>query len=94
MRDIDLFQAALGLATPWFVSSSAFDAESKQLEISLDFPAGGRFACPSCGTAECIVHDVKQKRWRHLNFFQHTTILSARVPRITCGITVTVHLIF
>lgn len=85
MRDTDLFQAALGLATPWFVSSSAFDAASKRLEISIDFRPGGRFACPDCGAGECPVHDVKQKSWRHLNFFQHETVLSARVPRVSCG---------
>lgn len=30
------------------------------------------------------LYDHEVKRWRHLNFWQHSTYLSARVPRIQC----------
>ena len=33
MRDIDLFQLALGLVPPWMVADAKFDAEKKRLEI-------------------------------------------------------------
>ena len=52
MRDIDLFQVALGLVPPWMVAAADFDAERKQLDIEIDFKTGGRFACPECGKAE------------------------------------------
>jgi len=84
MRDTDLFQAALGLSAPWFISRSEFDADLKQLDLHIDFLPGSRFACSSCGAAGCPVHDAKEKQWRHLNFFQHKTVLHARVPRAAC----------
>ena len=84
MRDTDLFQAALGLSPPWVVSRSEFDADLKQLDLHIDFSPGSRFACASCGTDGCPVHDAKEKQWRHLNFFQHKTLLRARVPRVSC----------
>ena len=36
MRDNDLFQLALGIASPWFVASSDFDAANKRLDIKLE----------------------------------------------------------
>ena len=84
MRDNDLFQLALGITSPWFVASSAFDGAKKRLDIGVDFKAGSRFACPDCGADDCPVHDTTEKTWRHLDFFQHQAFLTARVPRITC----------
>jgi transposase len=85
MRDIDLFQLALGLVPPWMVADAKFDAEKKRLDIEIDFKTGGRFACPECGKADCPVHDTVKKTWRHLNFFQHQAFLHARVARIDCS---------
>jgi len=79
MRDIDLFQLALGLVPPWMVVDSKFDVDKKRLDIEIDFKTGGRFACPECGKADCPVHDTVKKTWRHLNFFQHEAFLHARV---------------
>ena len=85
MRDIDLFQLALGLVPPWMVVDAKFDADKKRLDIEIDFKTGGRFACPECGKADCPVHDTVKKTWRHLNFFQHEAFLHARVARIDCS---------
>jgi predicted RNA-binding Zn-ribbon protein involved in translation (DUF1610 family) len=84
MRDIDLFQLALGLVPPWMVVAADFDAEKKRLDIEIDFKTGGRFPCPECGKAGCPVHDTVKKTWRHLDFFQHQAFLHARVARIDC----------
>jgi transposase len=84
MRDIDLFQLALGLVPPWMVADAKFDADKARLDIEIDFKTGGRFVCPECGKADCPVHDTVKKTWRHLNFFQHQAFLHARVPRIDC----------
>jgi transposase len=89
MRDTSLLQLALGLTPPWTVSRADFDAEAHRLDIQIDFAPGSRFACPTCGAADCPAYDTARKTWRHLNFFQHQAYLSARVPRIrceTCGI--------
>jgi len=84
MPELELFQAALGLTSPWRVVGSDFDAAAGKLTIDIDFPRGSRFACPSCGRADCPVYDVEPKRWRHLNFWQYETLLTTGLPRITC----------
>ena len=84
MRDTSLLQMALGIAPPWAVKGSDFDAEARRLDIHIDFTPGSRFKCPSCGTSNCPAHDTEQMTWRHLNFFQHQAYLHARVPRVRC----------
>jgi transposase len=80
----DLFRAALGLAEPWQVTGTAFDATARRLDLYLDFRKGARFACPEGDEPACPVHDTEHKRWRHLDFFQHQAYLHARVPRVSC----------
>ena len=84
MRDTELFQAALGLSSPWIVLRSEFDRDQKQLDLHIGFARGSRFACPACGAEGCGVHDVREREWRHLNFFQHKTVLKASIPRVSC----------
>jgi transposase len=84
MRDTTLMQMALGLTPPWKVAGSNFDADAHRLDINIDFPAGSRFTCPTCGAGDCPAYDTEQRTWRHLNFFQHEAYLHARVPRIRC----------
>jgi transposase len=38
-----IFEAALGLATPWFVQGVDFDTDRKMLGIQINFVAGSRF---------------------------------------------------
>lgn len=76
-----LFEAALGIAEPWFIQGVDFDAGKKTLTIGIDFIAGSRFAVPDVeGTHPA--HDTVTKRYRHLNFFQHECHLEVRVPRV------------
>jgi transposase len=84
MRDTTLMQMALGLTPPWTVTGGDFDAGAGRIDIQIDFPPGSRFACPTCGAADCPPHDTERKSWRHLNFFQHQAYLNARVPRVRC----------
>ena len=83
MNEKTLFQLALGLAEPWFVSETKFDPAAKRLDLFLDFKRGYAFPCPECGKAG-KTHDTEEKTWRHLNFFQHEAYLHARVPRTRC----------
>jgi transposase len=76
-----LFEAALGIAAPWYVAATDFDAPARTLTIRVDFKAGSRFALPGTD-AEHPVHDTVSKRYRHLNFFQHECFLEVRVPRV------------
>jgi transposase len=45
-----------------------------------DFDAASRFTCPTCGTADCRIHDTEQMTWRHLTYFRHQAHLYARMP--------------
>ncbi len=80
----DLFARALGLESPWTVIKTTFSESDKELHIYIDFKRGGRFTCPQCQAAEMSVHDTVEKKWRHLNFFQHKAFLHCRVPRVKC----------
>ena len=84
MKNLDLFQLALGLEVPWYVSSSSFDTEKRRLDINIDFLPGSSFCCPDCGRQGMKAYDTAAATWRHLNFFQHEAYLTARVPRIRC----------
>lgn len=81
MSEKQLFEAALGVAHPWYVSGTEFDVENRRLTIGIDFVAGSRFAHPEV-PGEHPVHDTQTKRYRHLNFFQHDCFLEVRVPRL------------
>jgi len=80
-----LFATALGLESPWFIKEINFDCDKKRLDIIIDFKKGSKFSCPECGTEHCLIHDTKERTWRHLDFFQHQAYLTARVPRVSCG---------
>ena len=84
MRDIDLFQLALGLKPPWQVSSTEFNLEQKRLDIKIHFAKGSTFPCPECDQVALKAYDTVEKSWRHLNFFQHEAYLTAKVPRVDC----------
>lgn len=84
MKETELLQMALGLAPPWQVISAEFNPEKQRLDIRLDFPKGSTFTCPKCGGVGLKAYDTTEKTWRHLNFFQHETYLTARVARTDC----------
>ena len=73
-----LFEAALGISSPWYINGTDFDVAKKRLTISVDFIAGSRFAVPGVEGVH-PAHDTVTKRYRHLNFFQHECHLEVRV---------------
>lgn len=88
METNELFEAVLGLHAPWRVADVTFDPKGGkgrgQVDIRVEFPAGSRFPCASCG-GSWPLHDTVEKTWRHLDLFQHLTYVHARVPRTCCG---------
>ena len=76
-----LFEAALGIASPWYVKGVEFDAERRKLTIGIDFSVGARFPVAGSDTA-LPVHDTVIKRLQHFNFFQHECFLEVRTPRV------------
>jgi len=81
----DLFERALHIETPWFISELSFNEQEKQLVIFVDFKKGSKFDYSHTEdqiSGKFPVHDTVQKSWQHLNFFEHSCHISARVPRI------------
>lgn len=76
-----VFEEALGVEEPWFISETRFDIEQKRLDVWIDFRVGTRFPLEEGETAH-PVHDTRIKTWRHLNFFQHECYLHVRTPRV------------
>lgn len=83
----ELFEIALNINTPWFISDIKFNLESKRLDVYIDFKKGSTFEYNDLENNGEIIsnlkaYDTKEKSWRHLNFFEHECYLNARVPRV------------
>jgi len=82
MRDLELYQAVLGLQAPWTVLNVELDVKGQQVTVLVD--AGpGPYPCPECQTRG-PGYDRKRRRWRHLDTCQFTTWIQAEVPRVKC----------
>lgn len=58
--------------------------EEGRVEIAVEHESDACFACPKCGReASCYDHSP-ERSWRHLDTCQLRTLLSARVPRVSC----------
>lgn len=76
-----IFEAALGIQSPWYISDVDLDTNSQVLTIKIDFERGFRFAVDGA-TGEYTAHDTVRKQYRHLNFFQHECYLDVRIPKV------------
>lgn len=81
---VDVDQAILGLREPWTVERIELKAAVQAVEIWVRERERTRFACPECGEKSPI-YDHAERRWRHLDTCQFTTLICARVPRVECG---------
>ncbi len=80
-----MFEQALSITTPWYITDIQFNIEEKQLDIYIDFRKGSLFEYVDKATGECSTYkayDTEQKTWRHLNFFEHKCYLHCRTPRV------------
>jgi transposase len=81
----DVLALGLGVTPPWRLVDQRLKTspQSHVLEILLEADRGAEFPCVECGQL-CKAHDFKEFTWRHLNFFQHHCLITARVPRTAC----------
>jgi transposase len=83
MTQEQLFAAALGLQAPWFIEKVNLElgdsGKARELHIHINFGRGHRF---KVGEEDLPVYDHVERKWRHLNFFQHQCYLHAQVPRV------------
>lgn len=78
----EIFKIALGLSHPWEVSSVNFEVvdQHRELHIYLSFIRGSKFKGEDDN--EYTAHDTVERKWQHLNFFEHRCYIHAKVPRI------------
>lgn len=85
-REYTVFEKALKIEEPWYVTHYDLDESEDTLHIYLNFERGAKFVCPHCGSAKTKIHDVTNdnRTWRHMDFWQFKTLLHARMPRVKC----------
>jgi transposase len=85
MDQNDILMLGLGLEAPWKLVGQKLDTtkDPHELHLEIETDRGTHFACPQCGQSH-PAHDYQTKQWRHLNFFQHHCLITARVPRVRC----------
>jgi len=82
MKDTHLYQAILGLNSPWEVQG--VEMNTKQEAIYIDVACLNKdWGCPKC-KKRCYLHAYEERQWRHLDSCQFKTILRAKVPRVKC----------
>lgn len=84
MNSTEIFAMALNLESPWYIKDIKLEKPDRlkrgQLDIYIDFKAGSRFKDEHGELSGA--YDTEERTWQHLNFFEHTCYLHARVPRI------------
>jgi transposase len=84
MNSKEIFTLALNLSEPWFIEDIEMGISDKtilgRIDIYIDFKRGFKFK-DELGN-ETAAYDTVDRKWRHLNFFQHECYIHARVPRI------------
>lgn len=84
MNSDTLFAMALGLQAPWSITKVDFAHEpgsAHQLHLHIGYASGSKFKDEA--GIDCPVHDRVQRKWQHLNFFEHHCMLHCDIPRIT-----------
>ena len=80
----DLFGLALGIEEPVYIEEVIFEGEKGELHIRMNFRRGGKFSCSDCGQEALAVAETREKKWRHLNFFQYKCYIHLRTPQTKC----------
>jgi transposase len=79
VKDTEFFEKALGLKSPWKVKEVKMDLEGKEVEVVIECQRGTIWA----ESGERLhIHSWEQRKWRHLDTMQMTTVLRAEVPRV------------
>ncbi len=73
-----------GIGAPWQVKRATLELAKHKVEIEVEWDPQAPVVCAQCGR-ECPRHDhAPERRWRHLDVMQFTTLIRARVPRSRC----------
>jgi transposase len=84
MNSKEIFSIALNINEPWYIKDIAMTQPEGtiigQIDIFIDFQRGYKFK-DAKGNAT-TAYDTVERTWQHMNFFQHSCFIHARVPRI------------
>lgn len=81
-----LFERSMGLGPEWEVSDAWLeerDGAPDELHVRVAHVRGRAVECPVCGRG-CGTYDTRERTWRHLDIWQHETIVHCVVPRADC----------
>lgn len=84
MRDVDLYQAVLGITAPWKVTRVELGLEAGRVDVYVEHGPKELFPCPECGTPSPVHDHAPGRTWRHLDTCQYRTLLHAVPPRVRC----------
>jgi len=86
MTENEIFTRALNIGAGWEVDHVEFKQEEKELQIYIRTVKESVHPCGTCGKESCRVYDHgKERKWRHINFFQYRAVLIGRPPRVECN---------
>ena len=78
------YERLLNLTHPWKVADIELDTTSMRLAIRVEALQGKKMPCPVCQKL-CSKEDHREERsWRHLDTMQFETIITCRIPRVSC----------
>jgi len=80
MNSEQIFAIALGLQSPWVLDKVDFRQEEKGKTLHIEIGYESGHFVDSDGKS--IIHDLQERSWRHLNFFQHECYIHCKVPRV------------
>ena len=86
MRSDGILLLGIGIQPPWQLVEPHLDTSTRPHERHLQVAGerDARYPRLTCG-ALCPAHDFQEKRWRHLNFFQHHCYITASVHEVGGG---------
>ena len=86
MDATELYQPILGLTEPWYVDTVTLDEPMTTVTIQLAHQRGSDlFRCPRCQQNAPVYDHLPERRWRHLDTCQYTTL--AWIPTVKVWLT-------
>jgi transposase len=82
MKDTALYEALLGLKTPWSVKAVEVSLEEQRVIVEVELKRGQVLADPTDSTKRAHINGWNERHWRHLDTCQFETIIKARVPQL------------
>jgi len=79
----ELYSQMLELGADWKVDRVDLNTEEKSVEIKL-IHNGSKCFCGECESHEKVYDYSPERKWRHLDTMQFSTVIIAKTPRVDC----------